>query len=93
MADVKLRPEAEATVAHYSKENVEKNVAYALFHQTDVSDWNQINSLWDTALQTFPQVDIVCNGAGLYEPPSSSFWNAPGISPLANDPVDAKIGQ
>ncbi|TDZ54046.1 17-beta-hydroxysteroid dehydrogenase 14 [Colletotrichum trifolii] len=53
----------------------------------------QISSLWDTALQAFPQVDIVCNGAGLYEPPASSFWNPPGVSPLAEDPADAKVGQ
>lgn len=49
--------------------------------------------MWATALETFPQVDIVCNGAGVYEPPSSCFWNAPGVSPLAQDPVDAKVGQ
>ncbi|KAK1633249.1 hypothetical protein BDP81DRAFT_452355 [Colletotrichum phormii] len=60
---------------------------------SDVSDWNQISSLWATALEIFPQVDIVCNGAGVYEPPSSCFWNAPGVSPLAQDPVDAKVGQ
>lgn len=34
------------------------------------------------------QIDVVVNGAGLYEPPSSTFWNAPGQSPLAQDKID-----
>ncbi|KAI8292064.1 3-beta-hydroxycholanate 3-dehydrogenase (NAD(+)) 2 [Colletotrichum sp. SAR 10_99] len=84
---------AEATVQKYSKENVSSNGAYAIFHKTDLVDWSQINSLWETALETFPQVDIICNGAGLYEPPSSSFWTLPGVSPLAKDDANAKIGQ
>lgn len=33
------------------------------------------------------------NCAGVYEPPTSSFWNPPGISPLAEDPEDAEVGQ
>ncbi|KAH7164946.1 hypothetical protein DER46DRAFT_576267 [Fusarium sp. MPI-SDFR-AT-0072] len=33
------------------------------------------------------------NSAGVYEPPSSSFWNPPGISPFAEDPEDAQVGQ
>ncbi|TDZ28986.1 1-deoxy-11-beta-hydroxypentalenate dehydrogenase [Colletotrichum spinosum] len=94
LADVKLRPEAEETVHKWSKEKSGENGgSYAMFHPTDLTDWSQISSLWDTALQTFPQVDIVCNGAGLYEPPASSFWNPPGVSPLAEDPADAKVGQ
>lgn len=93
IADLKLRPEAEATLHKYSKENAATNGAYALFHPTDLADWSQINSLWETALATFPQINIVCNGAGLYEPPASSFWSPPGISPLAEDPADAKVGQ
>ncbi|OHE98237.1 hypothetical protein CORC01_06434 [Colletotrichum orchidophilum] len=93
IADLELTPEAEATIAKYSRDAVDSHGSYAIFHKTDVSDWNQISSLWATALKTFPQIDIVCNGAGVYEPPSSCFWNAPGVSPLAQDPADAKIGQ
>ncbi|KAL2873383.1 hypothetical protein SGCOL_011464 [Colletotrichum sp. CLE4] len=92
-SDIELRPGAEATVAKYFKDSIDANGAYAIFHETDVSDWNQINSFWATALEIFPLVDFVCNGAGVYEPPSSCFWNAPGISPLAQDPFDAEIGQ
>ncbi|KAJ0323756.1 hypothetical protein COL5a_008116 [Colletotrichum fioriniae] len=93
IADIHLRPEAEATIAKYPKDALASRGAYAIFHKTDVSDWNQISSLWAAALEIFPHIDIVCNGAGVYEPPSSCFWNAPGVSPLAQDPVDAKVGQ
>ncbi|KAJ0313951.1 hypothetical protein Brms1b_007373 [Colletotrichum noveboracense] len=93
IADLKLTSNAEATVQKYSKENLSSNGAYAIFHKTDLVDWSQVNSLWETALNTFPQVDIICNGAGLYEPPSSSFWTLPGVSPLAKDDANAKIGQ
>lgn len=33
--------------------------------------------MWSAALDAFPTVDIVVPGAGLFEPPSSSFWHAP----------------
>lgn len=91
MADLRLRREAEATLKAYS--NSESGAPSAAFHKTDISDWSQISSLWETTLKTFPHIDIVVNGAGLYEPPSSSFWSSPGISPLAEDPADAKVGQ
>ncbi|KAF6808569.1 nad-dependent 15-hydroxyprostaglandin dehydrogenase, partial [Colletotrichum plurivorum] len=77
----------------YNNNNNNNNGAYAIFHRTDLVDWSQINSLWETAIATFPQVDIVCNDAGLYEPPASCFWSPPGVSPLAEDPADAKVGQ
>ncbi|KAF6807331.1 nad-dependent 15-hydroxyprostaglandin dehydrogenase [Colletotrichum musicola] len=93
IADLKLTADAENTLQKYSKENAATNGAYAIFHPTDLVNWSQINSLWETALATFPQVDIVCNGAGLYEPPASSFWSPPGVFPLAEDPADAKVGQ
>lgn len=65
---------------------------FAKFQQTDVSDWAQLMTLWEEALKTFPQIDVVVNGAGLYEPPSSTFWNAPGQSPLAQDKADQQTG-
>ncbi|KAH8589242.1 hypothetical protein B0O99DRAFT_637179 [Bisporella sp. PMI_857] len=91
IADLRLRPEAEATLNKYSSSG--SGAASAAFHATDISNWSHISSLWETTLKTFPRVDIVINGAGLYEPPSSTFWNAPGISALAEDPVDAQVGQ
>lgn len=91
MADLRLRPEAEATLSKYA--SAATGSPTAAFHETDMSDWTQISSLWQSTLKTFPRIDIVVNGAGSYEPPSSAFWYPPGISPLAKDPADAKVGQ
>ncbi|RYP35540.1 hypothetical protein DL767_003794 [Monosporascus sp. MG133] len=85
MADLKLRPEAEATLNKYS--------ATAKFQQTNIANWKDISELWEATLEGFGRVDIVVNGAGIYEPPSSSFWNPPGVSPLAEDRADAEVGQ
>ncbi|KAK1657675.1 hypothetical protein BDP55DRAFT_708625 [Colletotrichum godetiae] len=38
LADIELRPGAEATVAKYFKDSIDANGAYAIFHETDVSD-------------------------------------------------------
>ncbi|KAH7273817.1 hypothetical protein MRS44_001305 [Fusarium solani] len=92
MADLKLRPEAQETLDSYPHPPAEAGGASAIFHQTDLCDWSQINSLWETALKTFGHVNLLVNGAGLYEPPFSDFWNPPGISPLAQDPADAQVG-
>ncbi|KAF5664986.1 nad-dependent 15-hydroxyprostaglandin dehydrogenase [Fusarium heterosporum] len=91
IADLKLRPEAEATVRQFS--NPSENKGAVFFCQTDVSDWAQISSLWKTTLERFDRIDILVNCAGVYEAPGISFWNPPGISPLAEDPEDAKVGQ
>lgn len=91
LADLKLRPEAEEVLLKYT--NKEAGKPSAVFQKVDLADWGQISSLWKAALETFPQIDIVCNGAGIYEPPESSFWHSPGISPLAQDREDANPGQ
>jgi NAD(P)-dependent dehydrogenase (short-subunit alcohol dehydrogenase family) len=91
MADLRLRPEAETTLIKYT--NTGSSAPSATFHKTDMSDWSQISSLWEITLKTFSRIDIVVNGAGLYEPPSSAFWYPAGISPLAEDPADAQVGQ
>jgi NAD(P)-dependent dehydrogenase (short-subunit alcohol dehydrogenase family) len=93
IADLKLRPEAEITVNTYPQLETESRKPFVVFHKTDVSDWSQLSSLWEASLQIFPQVDIVVNGAAIYEPPSSTFWNPPGISLLSEDDPDAKVGQ
>lgn len=42
--------------------------------------------MFDVALQEFGDVDIVCPGAGVYEPHWSSFWHPPGPdAPEAKD--------
>ncbi|KAK7432907.1 hypothetical protein QQZ08_000378 [Neonectria magnoliae] len=92
MADLRLRPEAEETLKQYQHPPAEAGAASAIFCQTDLCDWSQINSLWETTLKTFGHVNLLVNGAGLYEPPFSDFWNPPGISPLSQDPADASVG-
>lgn len=74
LADVKLTSDAEATVAKYPHPPPRAGQPSAIYHETDISDWSQITSLWETSLKIFPRIDIVVNGAGVYEPPSSSFW-------------------
>lgn len=91
LVDLRLRPEAEEFLLKYP--NIEARKPFAVFQKVDLADWGQISSMWKTALQTFPQVDIVCNGAGIYEPPETSFWHPPGVSTLAEDKEDANPGQ
>ncbi|KAK8096948.1 short chain dehydrogenase reductase [Apiospora kogelbergensis] len=105
VADVRLRPQAQQTLDKYphpGKGTSDYCRPSAIFQPTDMSNWAQIRLLWETALQTYGRVNIVVNGAGLYEPPSSSFWNPPGgeseggvsssgVEP-ADDP-DAAVGQ
>ncbi|KAF4997113.1 hypothetical protein FDECE_12190 [Fusarium decemcellulare] len=90
MADVKLLPEAQELLDKWAARDGKKPAAY--YHKTDISDWAQLSSLWETSLEKLGQIDILCNGAGIYEPPSSTFWNSPGISPLAEDKADASPG-
>lgn len=94
LADLKLRPEAEVVTSNFPRPPPDQpgKKPFALFRATDISDWAQISSLWEFALAEFPQIDMVVNGAGLYEPPSSTFWNAPGVSALSQDQPDQKHG-
>lgn len=94
LADLRLRPEAEQTLAeyHYQASSPPSSPS-AIFHLTDVANWTHLTSLWETAIKTFGRVDIVANVAGIYDPPSSNFWKPPGISPESRDPADASTGQ
>ncbi|KAL8762845.1 MAG: hypothetical protein Q9184_001231 [Pyrenodesmia sp. 2 TL-2023] len=81
-ADLALRPEAkEVVVAHSS---ASRSPARAVFQETDVREWPQLERMFRTAIEEFGGVDIVCPGAGVYEPPFSSFWHPPS-SPLSRD--------
>lgn len=86
VADLRLRPEAEEAYKQFPHPAAEK-AASVVFHKTDMREWAQIGAMFEACLATFGQVDIVVNGAGIFEPPSSSFWRPPG-SELAGDPVD-----
>lgn len=95
LADLRLRPEAEELITQYphppSSDKTDKKPS-AVFIKTDVVDWAQLRTLFDGAVQTFGRVDIVVNGAGLFEPPSSSFWFNPDHSTLAVDSADCNPG-
>lgn len=90
-ADLSLRPEAARTVQEYHLP-IEKKGPATLFHKTDVTDWTQLTDLWETTIETFGQIDIVANVAGIFDPPSSNFWKLPGIAPEAGDKADASPG-
>ncbi|KAF4840579.1 15-hydroxyprostaglandin dehydrogenase [Colletotrichum siamense] len=78
IGDLALRPEASSLVSQYSPQfSSDSSRPTAHFQQTNVASWPQLSRLWDTALATFPRVDIVVPGAGIFEPAWSSFWHAP----------------
>lgn len=43
-----------------------------------MTDWTDLSAAFDKAVSTFGGLDIVCPGAGVYEPAWSSFWYPPG---------------
>lgn len=80
-ADLALRPEAEAVVKKYQSK------PKAVFQKTDVTVWDQLDAMFKAALDNFGQIDIVCPGAGVFEPPFSNFWIPPGTQG-SKDTVD-----
>ncbi|KAM5435821.1 hypothetical protein MferCBS31731_006078 [Microsporum ferrugineum] len=72
-ADLALRPEAQELVDKYSA-----STPRAVFQRTDVTDWLQLERMFDVAEKEFGDVDVVCPGAGVFEPTFSSFWYPPG---------------
>ncbi|KAK5203657.1 hypothetical protein LTR47_008466 [Exophiala xenobiotica] len=45
------------------------------FQQTDVTDWSQLERMFNVCQEKFGSVpDIVVPGAGIYEPSSNTFW-------------------
>ncbi|CZR58209.1 related to 15-hydroxyprostaglandin dehydrogenase [Phialocephala subalpina] len=86
-ADLALRPEAQAVVAEYPLTSAG---AKAVFQKTDVTDWAQLDTMFSAAIEHFGGADIVCPGAGIYEPPFSNFWTAPGTPPSEDDPKESR---
>lgn len=62
-ADLAIRPESKEVIDTYNKGSPR-----AVFQQTDVTDWTQLERMFVVAEQHFESVDIVCPGAGVYEP-------------------------
>lgn len=65
IADLTLRPEAKALVETYSTGSPQ-----AIFQETDVRDWLQLERMFEVAEKELGEIDIVCPGAGVYEPVS-----------------------
>ncbi|KAM0800463.1 hypothetical protein BDR22DRAFT_250420 [Usnea florida] len=61
--------------------------AKAVFQTTDVRDWQHLERMFHVASRHFGAVDIVCPGAGVYEPPFSNFWHPPGKPPSKDSPT------
>ena len=78
-ADLALRPEAQALVDEYKSK--------AVFQRTDVRSWKDLDQMFKTALDKFGSIDIVCPGAGIFEPKWSNFWHPPGSSISKDDPL------
>ena len=79
VADLKLRPEAEDVFKKYRG----NEDARAEFHETDVTNWGQLRAAFDAAMKAFGQLDIVCPGAGTFEPVSIS---SPSVEPQKDLP-------
>ena len=71
-ADISLRPESEKVIAQYQSK------PKAVYQKTDVASWVDLDEMFRVAIEHFGQVDIVCPGAGIFEPPWSNFWVPPG---------------
>lgn len=82
LADLSLRPEAQHLLTQYNS-----GTPRAVFQETDVTIWSQLDRMIATATQEFGAFDIVCPGAGIFDPPSSNFWQPPGTA-LSKDAVD-----
>ena len=65
-ADLALRPEAQELVSSHA--NRSQSPAKAVFQKTDVRDWQQLERMFHVASQELGDADVVCPGAGVYEP-------------------------
>jgi 3-hydroxybutyrate dehydrogenase len=80
IADIGLRPEAEDLVKQYS------NSPKAVFQKTDVTSWKDLDAMMKAAEDSFGQIDVVCPGAGVFEPNWSNFWRPPGTAESKDSP-------
>ncbi|KAK7902932.1 hypothetical protein LTR67_002578 [Exophiala xenobiotica] len=87
-ADLALRPEAEDLVRQY-----QSGPNKAVFQKTDVTSWADLNDMFQAAVNNFGGVDIVCPGAGVFEPSWSSFWHPPGSDKSGDDPLGGRYKQ
>lgn len=57
IADIVLRPEAQKLLNEYSSGSPR-----AVFHNTDVTDWLQLESAFQKCIKEFGGIDIACPG-------------------------------
>lgn len=79
-ADLALRPEAAELVQQY-----QDTPNKAIFQRTDVVSWLDLETLFKIAVETFHTIDILCPGAGIFEPPWTNFWYPPGTVDSKDD--------
>jgi NAD(P)-dependent dehydrogenase (short-subunit alcohol dehydrogenase family) len=72
IADLALRPESEIYYAKFTSS------PRAIFQKTDVTSWEDLEDMFQVTLKEFGRIDILCAGAGIFEPPLSNFWYPPG---------------
>ncbi|KAI0104974.1 short chain dehydrogenase [Nemania sp. FL0031] len=82
LADISLRPEAEKLIEEYSDRSKSSR---AVFVKTDVTLWSDLSRMFSVTLEEFGDFDIVCPGAGVYEPHWTNFWHPPGSASSKDD--------
>ena len=65
VADLALRPGAEDIISGKISSK-----ARAIFQKTDVTNWAELGAAFEAAIKEFGSLDIVCPGAGVFEPVS-----------------------
>jgi 3-hydroxybutyrate dehydrogenase len=84
-ADLALRPEAQDLVSKYTS-----TPNKAVFQKTDVTSWPDLDAMFAAAIDHFGDIDIVCPGAGVFEPYWSNFWHPPGTAKSGDDPASGR---
>ncbi|KAL8899368.1 MAG: hypothetical protein Q9207_006237 [Kuettlingeria erythrocarpa] len=77
-ADLALRPEAKELVDAHS--SASHSPARAVFQETDVREWPQLERMFHTAIKEFGGVDI----------PWSSFWHPPSSALSRDSPTSSR---
>nr|OQO23744.1 hypothetical protein B0A51_08964 [Rachicladosporium sp. CCFEE 5018] len=80
IADLGLRPEAQKLIDQHTKQ------PRAVFVKTDVVNWDQLANMFDVAEKEFGGADVVCPGAGIFEPHWTNFYHPPGTAKSKDDP-------
>ncbi|KAK0345347.1 hypothetical protein LTR02_015976 [Friedmanniomyces endolithicus] len=83
IADLSLRPEAQKLVDEYSSPT---GKARAVFVKTNVVQWPELENMFVVAEKEFGGADIVCPGAGIFEPHWTNFWHPPGTPQCKDSP-------